>query len=103
VGRYAGILGLNETAATADAGHLEVGRTSGVLAVWAVVATLLLLALASSANAAPGITGSAVSQVTATEAIFKALVNPEGEATTYHFEYGLDDCSLSTCQRTPLK
>ena len=29
------------------------------------------------------------------------MINPNARATTYHWEYGLEDCSESTCQQTP--
>jgi hypothetical protein len=52
----------------------------------------------------PTITSTALSDVTAESATLRARINPHGSATTYHFEYGLEDCALtlSACTSVPL-
>jgi hypothetical protein len=61
------------------------------LALWAGVASAV----------APTIVSSGVSAVTSNAALLEAEINPEGEATTYHFEYGLADCSSNPCTSAP--
>ena len=34
-------------------------------------------------------------------ATLRAQINPNTLETTYHFEYGLEDCALSACTSTP--
>lgn len=69
------------------------------LASLAAVAVILLAAFVSSASAAqPGAetTGSLVR--TTTTALIEGRVNPRGEATSYHFEFGtVGPCSSSPC------
>jgi len=55
----------------------------------------------SAAAVAPTIVSSGVSAVASTAAVLEAEINPEGEATTYHFEYGLADCSANPCTSAP--
>ena len=56
----------------------------------ALVCALALAALAGPAQAAaPGPTAAAPTSVTSTSAVLNGSVDPNGEATTFHFEYGL--------------
>lgn len=50
---------------------------------------------------APSITEVAVGGVTESSASLNALINPNQAATTYRFEYGLSDCSISVCTSVP--
>jgi hypothetical protein len=70
----------------------------------ALFASILFLALwAGVASAvAPTIVSTGVSAVTDNAALLEAEVNPQGEATTYHFEYGLADCSANPCTSSPV-
>jgi hypothetical protein len=64
---------------------------------------LLLLAFGpGSALAAPAITTTTVSAVTTKAAVLEADVDPEGEATTFHFEYGPADCAANPCASVPI-
>jgi hypothetical protein len=67
----------------------------------AVFAGALLLSVGAAIAAPASITATAASEVAATTATLEAAVNPNFEATTSHFEYGLEDCSLSSCASTP--
>jgi hypothetical protein len=50
----------------------------------------------------PPLIGSiAVSAVTAHSATLRARINPGSAETTYHFEYGLEDCSVGACASVP--
>lgn len=51
-------------------------------------------------GAAPSIGGERVTNVNTDTAILEATVNPNGQPTTYHWEYGLEDCSVTTCLQT---
>jgi hypothetical protein len=51
--------------------------------------------------AAPTIERVFVSDVTADSARLAADINPNTRETEYHFEYGLDDCSVVTCAKVP--
>jgi hypothetical protein len=50
----------------------------------------------------PSVEGTAVNDVTGDSATLWARVNPNMAETTYYFEVGLQDCSISTCTRVPL-
>ncbi len=52
--------------------------------------------------AAPQVTGVSVSNVGTESATFKAMINPQGEDTKFHFEYGLTDCSKTACTKAPV-
>jgi hypothetical protein len=72
------------------------------LALTLSVALLSLAIVASSAlAAAPTIGSTGVSAVTTKSAVLEAEINPEGEATTYHFEYGPADCASNPCTSVP--
>jgi hypothetical protein len=71
------------------------------LALFASILSLALWVGVASA-VAPTIVSSGVSGVTSNAALLEAEINPEGEATTYHFEYGLADCSSSPCTSAPV-
>jgi hypothetical protein len=60
----------------------------------------LTLGVASALAVAPTIVSTSVSAVTTKAALLEASINPEGEATTYRFEYGPTDCSSSSCAST---
>jgi hypothetical protein len=62
----------------------------------------LALGVGSASAVAPTIVSSGVSAVTNSAALLEAEVNPQGEATTYHFEYGLADCSSNPCTSSPV-
>jgi hypothetical protein len=57
---------------------------------------------ASVSAAPPGISGTSVSEVTSSSVLFEAELNPQGKATRYHFEYGLEDCASHVCTKVPL-
>jgi hypothetical protein len=67
----------------------------------AIAAVTLALGAASAAAAAPTIAETTVSAVTTGAALLEADVNPNGEATTFHFEYGLGDCATISCINAP--
>ncbi len=48
----------------------------------------------------PTITSASVVQVSSTSAELRAEIDPHLRPTTYHFEYGLSDCSLAACSRS---
>lgn len=51
--------------------------------------------------AGPGIASRDASAVSSGSAVLNAMLNPQNEATTYHFEYGLQDCNLAACASLP--
>ncbi len=63
---------------------------------------ILVLGMSASAWAAPSISSVGVSSVTSTTALLSAKVDPEGEATTYHFAYGTSDCGSNPCTSVPV-
>jgi hypothetical protein len=70
--------------------------------VLASLVAFVLMAMASSASAAPPeILSSFVSQVGTETAVLKATVNPKGKVVGYRFEYGLSDCSVNPCTTEP--
>ena len=50
----------------------------------------------------PSVSGLRVTTVTSDSAVLRAEVNPNTAATTYRFEYGPGDCSVSVCTSVPL-
>jgi len=50
----------------------------------------------------PAILGTLASPIKDTSATFNAYLDPQNEATTYRFEYGLADCSANPCVALPL-
>ncbi|HST68384.1 MAG TPA: hypothetical protein VLI94_01855 [Solirubrobacterales bacterium] len=50
----------------------------------------------------PEIDNTSVHDVTADSAELRASVDPNTAETTYWFEYGLEDCAVSTCTSVPL-
>jgi hypothetical protein len=50
---------------------------------------------------APEILAESVSSITVESARLSAKINPGFEPTEYTFEYGLEDCSTSTCEKAP--
>jgi hypothetical protein len=81
------------------------GRLKGAgkrAAVAAIGALSSLLLFAAGAHAAPPLIESTqASGVTATTAVLKAVINPQGAVTRYRFEYGLVDCSVGPCTKAP--
>jgi hypothetical protein len=52
--------------------------------------------------AAPRIELIAADNISGTSATLYARINPDQRATTYRFEYGLNDCSTSVCTTVPV-
>ncbi len=50
---------------------------------------------------APTVTATSVIDLNLFTATLRAQINPNTLETTYHFEYGTEDCSLGTCTSTP--
>jgi hypothetical protein len=50
----------------------------------------------------PSIDAVSARDVTADSAGLRARINPNTSETVYHFEYGLEDCSVSVCTQIPL-
>jgi hypothetical protein len=89
-------------ASTAES-TMRQGRGLGVLSLALLIAAVSLLLAAGSALAVvPTISSTGVSAVTTKTAVLEAEINPGGEATTYHFEYGLADCSANPCTSVPV-
>jgi hypothetical protein len=63
---------------------------------------LALLGVGSASAVAPTIVSTGASSVTTKAALLEAQINPEGEATSYRFEYGLADCSSNSCTSAPV-
>jgi hypothetical protein len=61
----------------------------GLTATGALLAAPPALAAPAPTPAAPAVTTGAAKSTTATSATLTGTVNPEGQATTYHFQYGL--------------
>jgi Tol biopolymer transport system component len=74
------------------------GRVTLTLA--ACLCALAVLPGAARA-AAPTIGLLTLSHNTTTSTILEALIDPQGKATRYHFEYGPGDCSANPCTQTP--
>lgn len=51
---------------------------------------------------APGATLAPYQPMSATAAVLVGFVNPHGTQTAYHFEYGLRDCAIASCQKLPV-
>jgi hypothetical protein len=83
----------------------RIGRTLRGALASLCLATAALLALlmgpASALAVAPSIVKVTTSTVTSTTALLQADINPEGEATTYHFAYGPADCGSNPCTNAP--
>jgi hypothetical protein len=62
----------------------------------------LVLGVGSASAVAPTVSSITVSAVTAKSAVLEAEINPEGEATTYRFEYGTADCASNPCTAVPV-
>lgn len=52
-------------------------------------------------SAQPTISLDRATEINTDTAVLEATVNPNSVETTYHWEYGLEDCSVATCQQTP--
>lgn len=55
----------------------------------------------TTTSAAPAVTGTAASAINATSATLNAELDAQNQETTYHFEYGVEDCSTGTCTQLP--
>jgi hypothetical protein len=53
-----------------------------------------------SPSAAPSVS-ELVTNVHSDSALLQATINPGGAGTSFHFEYGMADCSTSSCTSTP--
>jgi WD40-like Beta Propeller Repeat len=62
----------------------------------------VLFGVGGALAAAPTISSTSVSSVTTKSALLEAAINPGGEATTYHFEYGPADCASNPCTSVPV-
>ncbi len=62
-------------------------RTPKQISLAAIAAILLLCATPALAAKRPAVDEQSVSALTQTSAILNATINPQGEATTYHFQY----------------
>jgi hypothetical protein len=71
-------------------------RTLSAVVLTAALALVLGGSVARAA-AAPTVTGTSVDAVTGSSAVLGAEIAPEGEATTFHFEYGAADCAANPC------
>lgn len=61
----------------------------------------MVFAVGSATAVAPTVVSTSASTVTSKAVLLEAEINPGGEATTYHFEYGLADCASNPCTSTP--
>ncbi len=50
----------------------------------------------------PTIVSTSATDVTAASATLRATINPNTAETAHHFEYGLEDCSVSVCTSVPV-
>jgi hypothetical protein len=60
-----------------------------------------LYAFAPLETEAPDIRDEHAEEASESDALLVAELNPHGSATTYHFEYGPEDCATATCQSVP--
>jgi sugar lactone lactonase YvrE len=69
-----------------------------------LVAAIALCAMTFGASgalaAAPTISKTTFSHISTTSVFLEADINPQGKATSYHFEYGLGDCEPGPCAST---
>lgn len=78
------------------------GRRPALLLAFLIAVFCVALGAGVASALAPTIASTSVSGVTTKTAVLEAEINPEGEATTYHFEYGLADCSSNPCTSDPI-
>ncbi|HXS32385.1 MAG TPA: hypothetical protein VN758_01260 [Solirubrobacterales bacterium] len=75
------------------------------MAAWQMVATAaavsILLLLPAAASALPQIANVRISEAAMQSVKLEGEVEPGGLSTTYHFEYGFQDCNISACIKTP--
>jgi hypothetical protein len=50
----------------------------------------------------PAINSDYAEKVNTDGATLRAALSPNGVATQYHFEYGLEDCAIATCEESPV-
>jgi hypothetical protein len=69
-----------------------------------LIVSIALSALAAqpAMAVAPQISATTASGVGTEEATLEAMLNPEGEAGFYHFEYGLGECAKGGCTKVPV-
>jgi hypothetical protein len=72
----------------ADAGYMTGPRRVVAVLIGVLLASVVGTAWAGGPGKKPTVTGLSVSDVTPTSAVLKGTVKPEGQETTYQFEYG---------------
>jgi hypothetical protein len=72
-----------------------------IAAIASVIVLCLAFGEAEALAAAPVISGTTFSHVTADSARLEALIDPKSTVTKYHFEYGPSPCSSSACAKAP--
>ncbi|HEX6152226.1 MAG TPA: hypothetical protein VFZ19_01770 [Solirubrobacterales bacterium] len=90
------VWGLGKEVTEGEAVKLYVGALSGDPALWKVTALGRKIIIGP-----PEIGNTSVLDVTADSARLRAWVDPNTAATTYRFEYGLEDCAVSACTTVP--
>jgi hypothetical protein len=78
-------------------------RASSLAALGAATFCAVALNAGSAFAAAPVVSKTSFSHLTQTSVLLEALLNPNGKATEYEFEYGLEPCSSSSCAKTAVK
>jgi hypothetical protein len=86
------VSGASERVYAADEVEVGVGNTSGQVKVFEAFTFPVI---------APTVTATSVIDLNLFTATLRATVNPNTLASTYHFEYGPEDCSVTTCTSTP--
>jgi hypothetical protein len=76
-------------------------RTPMTLAFLGTIATVMALTAAPALAATPTIVSESVSNIKATEATFEGVVNPNGQVTECHFQYGVLFVEESEVSCTP--
>ncbi len=67
----------------------------------ASLAACLLIPAVAHAAGPPLVKSTSFSAVTTNSAILEAVIDPNGKATKYHFEYGPADCASNPCTSVP--
>ena len=73
-----------------------------ITTVFAMALLSLVLFAAPALAVPPKIISVEFDSVKTDSAVLRAEINPEGKATLYHFEYGLQDCSANPCTSIPV-
>jgi len=79
----------------------RIARSRHVLAGLAIAAFALLALAPLASAAAPVVLPGVASGLSDSGASLNARLDPQGEVTTYHFEYGLEDCESDPCTTLP--